>query len=79
MYIFKIMFAEENFSYPPSRKVMVRPLYPESFFKLHSQSNKPCSRGLAKSSENPKAPPSVPSEILVAKCHTVDPNYPVTP
>ena len=40
MYIFKKMFAEENFSYPPSRKVMVRPLYPESFFKLHSQSNK---------------------------------------
>ena len=40
IYIFKKMFAEENFSYPPSRKVMVRPLYPESFFKLHSQSNK---------------------------------------
>ena len=40
---------------------------------------KPCSRGLAKSSGNAKVPPSIPSKILVAKCHTVDPNYPVTP
>ena len=39
-YMFKKMFADENFSYPPPEKIMVRALYPQSFFKLQSQSNK---------------------------------------
>ena len=42
MYMFKKNVTEEKFSYPPPphRKMMVRPLYPQSFFKLQSQSNK---------------------------------------
>ena len=43
MYMFKKNVTEEKFSYPPPpphRKMMVRPLYPQSFFKLQSQSYK---------------------------------------
>ena len=73
------MFAEENFSYPPSRKVWSVPYIQSRSLSFIRKVIKPCSRGLAKRSENPKAPPSVRSKILVAKCNTVGPNYTVTP
>ena len=39
-YMFKKNVRQWKFLVPPSRKIMVRPLYPQSFFKLQSQSNK---------------------------------------